>query len=413
MVGPRIFHVHETRNYANFNDPSSVLESMNRWLESSDFKVRRKSNTFSRGSKHGIHVNFVPKFRLFVERTGDGYYVKFDYYAKMKIGTLAVVGVLTLGVSTVVGVGTYTIRLLEADDFVRKFWAFVETLTRSQYVVVKQERWLRDNQGNYGLQPLPAAGFAAPPPAHMSNTHNTYSHSMTYGQQPQHDAFRTQPPQQATSARSLDTQKIAPSQPPPVSHPPPPSQQQSVRQLPPPAAPANQYTAPSVPLAPSNLAPGSVYGHTQSYPVGNLNVFNPPPNLPPSSTTTSQSSNYTSHNSHNGYNSTGYNSTSDYNKYNHNYNNQYPPQQQPQNPYNTQPTQSPYNHPPQYNYSPYHNQQQYAPPPQQYPPFQPQHFQQAGGGVSGGGYAPPPTSSAHPAAPKQQAAAPGLYPRLN
>jgi len=131
---------------------------MNNWLQSSDFKVRvRKANTFSRGSKRGVHVNFVPKFKLLVEPCSDGgFLVKFDYYGKMKVGTLVVVGLLTSGISTAVGVATYAMRLLEADDFAASFWAYVDSLARGAVTIVRTERWGHDSHGHYVQQPIPA-----------------------------------------------------------------------------------------------------------------------------------------------------------------------------------------------------------------------------------------------------------------
>jgi len=161
MVGPRVYHVHQTRHYTSFANSNTAFEAMNSWLRSSDFNVRRKSPTFSKGSKRGVHVNFVPKFKLLVEPCKDGsYLVKFDYYGKMKIGTLVVVGILTSGISTAVGVATYAMRLLEADEFAGSFWAYVDSLARGSMTVVKVERWGHDGRGNYVQQP---AAVQAPP----------------------------------------------------------------------------------------------------------------------------------------------------------------------------------------------------------------------------------------------------------
>lgn len=156
MVGPRVYHVHQTRRYASFANSATAFQAMNSWLQSSDFKVRCKTKNFSRGSKRGVHVNFIPKFKLLVEPCSDGsFLVKFDYYGKMKIGTLVVVGILTSGISTAVGVATYAMRLLEADEFAASFWAYVDSLARGGVTVVKAERWGHDSRGNYVLQPAP------------------------------------------------------------------------------------------------------------------------------------------------------------------------------------------------------------------------------------------------------------------
>lgn len=61
----------------------------------------------------------------------------------MKVGTLVVVGILTSGISTAVGVATYAMRLLEADQFAASFWSFVDTLARGPVSVIKVERYMR------------------------------------------------------------------------------------------------------------------------------------------------------------------------------------------------------------------------------------------------------------------------------
>lgn len=194
MVGPRVYHVHQTRRYASFANSATAFQAMNSWLQSSDFKVRRKSNTFSRGHKRGVHVNFIPKFKLLVEPCNDGsFLVKFDYYGKMKVGTLVVVGILTSGISTAVGVATYAMRLLEADDFAASFWAYVDSLARGGVTIVKTERWGHDGSGNYVLQPVPVIQqpaavivqqqpYAVPQPYMVPQPYPVPYPQQTYGQ---------------------------------------------------------------------------------------------------------------------------------------------------------------------------------------------------------------------------------------
>lgn len=184
MVGPRVYHVHQTRRYGAFANPTTAFHAMNSWLQSSDFKVRvRKANTFSRGSKRGVHVNFIPKFKLLVEPCSDGgFLVKFDYYGKMKVGTLVVVGLLTSGISTAVGVATYAMRLMEADDFAASFWAYVDSLARGTIAVVRTERWGHDSHGHYVQQPLPVPVVVQQP---VVVQHPYVIQQQPYGQQQQ------------------------------------------------------------------------------------------------------------------------------------------------------------------------------------------------------------------------------------
>ena len=105
MVGPRIYHLKHARSYPSFSaeDPAKVMDFAVLWLKQHDFKVKRKAKQYSRGmhelnftfliqdclsfaigSKRGIHINFVPKFKLYIEQGPNGHYVvRFDYYASM------------------------------------------------------------------------------------------------------------------------------------------------------------------------------------------------------------------------------------------------------------------------------------------------------------------------------------------
>lgn len=108
MVGPRVYHLKHARSYPAFTaqDPAKVMDLACQWLKRHDFRIKRKTKQYSRGmlfiiialyflyfecfltsapgSKRGVHVNFVPKFKLFIEQGVNGQYVvRFDYYASM------------------------------------------------------------------------------------------------------------------------------------------------------------------------------------------------------------------------------------------------------------------------------------------------------------------------------------------
>jgi len=156
MVGPRVYHIKHARSYAAFNanDPEKVMDLASHWLKRQSFKTKKKNKQYTRGNKKGIHVNFVPKFKLVIERGPNGnYIVRFDYYAKIKLGTAVVVGVLTSGISTVVGVGTLAVALSDADNFVDKFWKYIDSLAKSAPVILTVERWASDGKGGFVQQP--------------------------------------------------------------------------------------------------------------------------------------------------------------------------------------------------------------------------------------------------------------------
>eukprot|EP00026_Physarum_polycephalum_P004806 Phypoly_transcript_04830.p1 GENE.Phypoly_transcript_04830~~Phypoly_transcript_04830.p1 ORF type:complete len:633 (+),score=116.44 Phypoly_transcript_04830:123-2021(+) len=267
MVGPRVYHIKHARAYPAFtaSDPAKVMDLATKWLSRHDFRIKRKNRQYSRGSKRGIHVNFVPKFKLYIEQGTNGQYVvRFDYYAKIKIGTAVVVGVLTSGISTVIGVGTLAVTLADADHFVDKFWKHIDSLARGNPVILTMERWASDGKGNFVQQPVPGgpvAVAAVPGPQvnpslvkQQSQSGNARVVSSSQLPHPaQHVAHPSQTSHPAYAAHASYPQGAhhvpaqayygAPQQPPPQLY------------YPPPPPPMPQQTPPS------NIQPGQVYGH--------------------------------------------------------------------------------------------------------------------------------------------------------
>jgi hypothetical protein len=257
MVGPRIYHVHQTRKYAGLN-AATAMDSMNSWLWKNDFRAKKRTPTFSRGCKRGVHVNFTPKFKLIVEPCSDGtVLVSFDYYGKMKVGTLVVVGVLTSGISTAVGVATYAMRLLEADEFAASFWAYVDTLARGPITVVKVERWGYDNSGHYVLQPVPGTAVQQPVVQQPVVVQQPYIVQQPYGspQYVQQTYTTVQPQQPLVKSREIPAAGFVQAgaySPQQVHYSPQPTYSSQ-----------STYSQPT--YSPQQAQPGSVYGHHQSF----------------------------------------------------------------------------------------------------------------------------------------------------
>jgi hypothetical protein len=246
MVGPRIYHVHQTRKYVGLN-AATAMDAMNSWLWKNDFRAKKKTPTFSRGCKRGLHVNFTPKFKLIVEPCSDGtVLVSFDYYGKMKVGTLVVVGVLTSGISTAVGVATYAVRLLEADEFAASFWAYVDTLARGPITIVKVERWGYDNSGHYVLQPVPGQTVVQQPVVQQPVViQQPYTVQQPYGA-PQYvqQTYTTTTHQPLVKSREIPAAGFV---------------QAGAY------SPQQVHYHPQPTYSPQQAQPGSVYGHQQSY----------------------------------------------------------------------------------------------------------------------------------------------------
>jgi hypothetical protein len=75
-------------------------------------------------SKSGVHVNFEPKFTAVIGPVSPGQRtsVSINYYAKIKVASGLVVGILTGGLSVAVGAGTLTAHLADAKSFVDSLW---------------------------------------------------------------------------------------------------------------------------------------------------------------------------------------------------------------------------------------------------------------------------------------------------
>eukprot|EP01113_Clastostelium_recurvatum_P005357 TRINITY_DN1239_c0_g1_i2.p1 TRINITY_DN1239_c0_g1~~TRINITY_DN1239_c0_g1_i2.p1 ORF type:complete len:295 (-),score=23.93 TRINITY_DN1239_c0_g1_i2:45-929(-) len=177
MVGPKVYHLKHIRCYSGFREtPDILFERLNGWFNHENFHVKRKSHQFSRGYKHGVHVNHIPKFKLHVHATGAGTInVAVEYYAKIKLGTAIVVGVLTSGISALVGVGTLAVQLAEADTFLSHFWRYVDSLAGA-YTVLTVERLASDGKGGLIAQPVVvAAPVAYGSPALGHHHHHPHS----------------------------------------------------------------------------------------------------------------------------------------------------------------------------------------------------------------------------------------------
>jgi len=272
-----------------------------------------------------MHVNFVPKFKLTVQYVNGGYNVMFDYFAKVKLGTAVVLGVLTSGISTVVGVGTFAARLTEADELVRDFWHYVETLALGPPVILKAERWVTDSSGCYVQQPVlatvavstvPVTAYVAQPspPPKPSGSAYPGQYSQSGPNPPQRGyppAYVPSGPQQAPYAQQQQPPYVQQQPPPYVQQQPPYVQQQPPYAQPQYAQPRPQQGYPQqAPYAPSgqpSQAPyafvppvdQSAYPAPGFYPPNNNNTPVPPAYGIPNASGSYQNNFYPNNNNNN------------------------------------------------------------------------------------------------------------------
>eukprot|EP01108_Squamamoeba_japonica_P001885 TRINITY_DN1848_c0_g2_i1.p1 TRINITY_DN1848_c0_g2~~TRINITY_DN1848_c0_g2_i1.p1 ORF type:complete len:451 (-),score=136.81 TRINITY_DN1848_c0_g2_i1:13-1365(-) len=112
----------------NDNDNDTKAESGDVPLVPMD----RIAAAFVMAHASGVHVHFRPQLEVLFERTDDdGWRVSVHYYALMKPGTASAIGMLTLGVSLVVGAGTFAKYANDAPITVREVWAAMGIAAKS------------------------------------------------------------------------------------------------------------------------------------------------------------------------------------------------------------------------------------------------------------------------------------------
>eukprot|EP01027_Heterolobosea_sp_BB2_P025299 GEZU01038821.1.p1 GENE.GEZU01038821.1~~GEZU01038821.1.p1 ORF type:complete len:471 (-),score=87.28 GEZU01038821.1:349-1761(-) len=164
------FDIKEIRAYPGFR--TEIVQHAAQWLKAHGYKVKTKGS-YLKSSKKGVHVNFKPCLNLFVQRSSDGWLVlTLHHYAKLKIVTGVVGAVLTSGLTTVVGAGTYANHVLESKGFVHSMWAVIDgQATGSPRIIQDQSQ---SQQQHAGAVPPPAFSSAPSPNVSM----------MAYSQQP-------------------------------------------------------------------------------------------------------------------------------------------------------------------------------------------------------------------------------------
>eukprot|EP01133_Synstelium_polycarpum_P006581 gene6581-7638_t len=132
-----VFDFVQSRKYYGLQIPiNSLMSTLQSWWSYQKFQTDRYDPTgFMQGRKTGLHLNFIPKYKLQVKRDADGgTIIQIDYWARLRKTGIAA-ALVTYGLTAAVGVGTLSMHIMEAKDFLKAFWAWLD----GSYQVVEVE----------------------------------------------------------------------------------------------------------------------------------------------------------------------------------------------------------------------------------------------------------------------------------
>jgi hypothetical protein len=103
------------------------------------FQASADKNGQIKGEQKGIHVNFQPQISiLFQSYPGGAMSVSVHYYAKLKVASGIAMGILTGGLSTLVGVGTFASHAVDAEKFIHAMWIMMDNMAKSPSQTIKE-----------------------------------------------------------------------------------------------------------------------------------------------------------------------------------------------------------------------------------------------------------------------------------
>eukprot|EP01132_Coremiostelium_polycephalum_P002069 gene2069-2555_t len=132
-----VFDFVQSRKYYGLQIPiPSLMETLASWWTYQKYQTDRYDpNGYLQGRKTGLHLNFIPKYKIQVKRDIDGgTIIQLDYWARIRKAGIAC-AFLTYGLTAAIGAGTLSYHILEAKDFLKAFWAWFD----GSYQVVKVE----------------------------------------------------------------------------------------------------------------------------------------------------------------------------------------------------------------------------------------------------------------------------------
>eukprot|EP01117_Protostelium_nocturnum_P015463 TRINITY_DN6004_c0_g1_i1.p1 TRINITY_DN6004_c0_g1~~TRINITY_DN6004_c0_g1_i1.p1 ORF type:complete len:225 (+),score=74.31 TRINITY_DN6004_c0_g1_i1:60-734(+) len=155
-----VYNLREERNFPKgFSIPKHV-DAVKTWLGNQHFKVEKKGDNL-KGEKKGAHVNFVPKISVSFTAGSAGTHVSVHYFAKVKTGTGLAFGVLTGGLSTIIGAATFTSQLNDAKALMSTLLAYLEGISSAPSVLISRNGEVAANATPSDSSP--STGSTSPP----------------------------------------------------------------------------------------------------------------------------------------------------------------------------------------------------------------------------------------------------------
>jgi len=143
VSGHELFRITHMRRYTCMVERQALLRDLQSFIATQGFHVKSRGN-YSKGTKKGVHVNHIPKFRLSVAPVGGSNYgrvqITFHFFTEMKLVTALEVGVVTEAVSSLFGEGKLAAALFDAQQFVNNFWRYVDVSVSAAGVVILTEQ---------------------------------------------------------------------------------------------------------------------------------------------------------------------------------------------------------------------------------------------------------------------------------
>ncbi|EAL69289.1 hypothetical protein DDB_G0276285 [Dictyostelium discoideum AX4] len=268
-----VFDFVQSRKYYGLQIPiPSLIETLASWWTFQRYHTDRYDpNGYIQGRKTGLHLNFIPKYKIQVKRDVDGgTIIQLDYWARIR-KTGIVAAFVTYGVTAAVGAGTLSYHVLEAKSFLQAFWQWFD----GSYQVVKVEVLLNEERTALQQEDRDGTNNVSKTTTTTNNYYNTYTNGQQqqgYGQQQQ----QGYPPYNSTTNNTKNT-TINNGPPPPRPSQPPPQIKSAgvvypvstmsspatvVYPTPPPvmSPPVGTPPTPSqIPIPPPNTIAGAVY----------------------------------------------------------------------------------------------------------------------------------------------------------
>eukprot|EP01122_Echinamoeba_exundans_P006788 TRINITY_DN1975_c0_g3_i1.p1 TRINITY_DN1975_c0_g3~~TRINITY_DN1975_c0_g3_i1.p1 ORF type:complete len:328 (+),score=67.05 TRINITY_DN1975_c0_g3_i1:65-985(+) len=174
-----VYNLVEVRSYTAPLDQMGVVARLRQFLVSSNWRVRYETSNLLEAEQIGLHINFKPELRVIVTREANNTTrVEIQSHAAIKVATGIVAGILTGGLSTIVGAAAYAGHLIEAERFVATMWAQIESMAHGiSYTVITRTGF--QNQPTVVVQqpaPAPAVSvsYSTPTTVVYPSAYNSY-----------------------------------------------------------------------------------------------------------------------------------------------------------------------------------------------------------------------------------------------